>query len=115
MNGTVTELPIASPSTSAPHPGVGNGTAVALGLVGSRVRSPGSDSRSALLTRPAGAGIWDSVYPIASIAPSLAGAPTTPTSTGPANIVALERIGYAISRRIPVHRTVVYELTRETP
>ncbi|CAN5143148.1 glycosyltransferase family 39 protein [soil metagenome] len=68
-------------------------------------------------------GIWDSVWPIAAIAPSLQTTSTvwdlelvTPGSTGiPANIVALERLGYSISRQIPVHRTVVYELTRETP
>jgi len=68
-------------------------------------------------------GIWDSVWPIAAVAPSLQSTHTvwdleltTPGSTAvPANIVALERLGYTISRQIPVHRTVVYELTRETP
>jgi mannosyltransferase len=67
-------------------------------------------------------GIWDSVWPIAAVAPSLETTSTvwdlelvTPGSTAiPANIVALERLGYSISRQIPVHRTVVYELTRET-
>lgn len=68
-------------------------------------------------------GIWDSVWPIAAIAPALKSTRTvwdleltTPGSTAvPANIVALERLGYTISRQIPVHRTVVYELIRETP
>jgi len=68
-------------------------------------------------------GIWDSVWPVAAVAPTLQAIPrvwdlelTTPGSTvTPANIVALERLGYTISRRIPVHRTVVYELSRETP
>lgn len=72
-------------------------------------------------------GIWDSVWPIAEVAPSLQASLqasvtvwdlelTTPGNTvTPANIVALERLGYTISRQLPVHRTVVYELTRETP
>ncbi len=68
-------------------------------------------------------GIWDSVWPIASVAPSLRQASTvwdielaTPGSDAKSvNVVALERLGFRISRRIPVHRTVVYELTRETP
>jgi mannosyltransferase len=68
-------------------------------------------------------GIWDSVWPIAAVAPTLRLTSTvwdlelaTPGSVAtPANVVALERIGFRISRRIPVHRTVVYELTRETP
>lgn len=33
----------------------------------------------------------------------------------PANIVELQRLGFTVIREIPVHRTVVYELTRETP
>ncbi|MES2092615.1 MAG: hypothetical protein V4531_02230 [Actinomycetota bacterium] len=68
-------------------------------------------------------GIWDSVWPIASVAPPLRLTSTvwdlelaTPGSVAPpANVVALEGLGFRISRRIPVHRTVVYELTRETP
>lgn len=68
-------------------------------------------------------GIWDSVWPIAVVAPTLQATPrvwdhelTTQGSTvPPANILVLERLGYTISRRIPVHRTVVYELSRETP
>jgi len=68
-------------------------------------------------------GIWDSVWPVASVAPLLHSTTrvwdlelTVPGSTAtPANIVALENLGYRISGQIPVHRTVVYELTRETP
>ena len=68
-------------------------------------------------------GIWESLWPIAAIAPALQSTTTvwdlestTPGSTvTPTNTVALERLGHTISRRIPVHRTVVYELTRETP
>ena len=68
-------------------------------------------------------GIWDSVAPIAEIAPSLTGISTvwdleltTPGSIStPVNVRALERLGYTIARQLPVHRTVVYELTRETP
>jgi mannosyltransferase len=33
----------------------------------------------------------------------------------PVNIVQLQRLGFTVVREIPVHRTVVYELTRETP
>ena len=68
-------------------------------------------------------GIWDSVWPIVQIAPSLQGISavwdielTTPGSVSPpVNVLALERLGYTISRQIPVHRTIVYKLTRETP
>lgn len=68
-------------------------------------------------------GIWDSVWPIADMAASLQSTSTvwdleltTPGSVAtPTNLVALERLGYTISRQIPVHRTVVYELTRKTP
>ena len=67
--------------------------------------------------------IWDSVSPIEEIAPSLNGVSTVwdieLTTSGsvstPVNVLALERLGYSISRRLPVHRTVVYELSRETP
>ena len=34
-------------------------------------------------------------------------------TTDPAD-VALDQLGYTISRLLPVHRTVVYEPTRET-
>ena len=72
---------------------------------------------------PRRSGIWDSVSPIAGIAPSLNGISTvwdleltTPGSVStPVNVLALERLGYRISRQLPVHRTVVYELSRETP
>ena len=65
-------------------------------------------------------GIWDSVWPIALALQSTTTVwdleSTTPGSTvSPANIVALERLGYTISHQIPVHRAVAYELTRETP
>ena len=67
-------------------------------------------------------GLWDSVSPIAEVAPSLQGISTvwdleltTPESVStPVNVLTLERLGYSISRQLPVHRTVVYELTRET-
>ena len=72
---------------------------------------------------PRRSGIWDSVSPIAQIAPSLNGVSTvwdlelaTPGSVStPVNVLALERLGYSVARQLPVHRTVVYELTRETP
>jgi len=68
-------------------------------------------------------GIWDSVSSIAEIAPSVNGISTvwdlelsTPASSStPVNVLAIERLGYSISRQLPVHRTVVYELIRETP
>ena len=67
-------------------------------------------------------GIWDSVRPIVEIAPSLRRISTvwdieltTPASVStPVNVGALEHLGYTISRQIPVHRTIVYEFTRET-
>ena len=40
---------------------------------------------------------------------------TSGSVSTPVNVLALERLGYSISRRLPVHRTVVYELSRETP
>lgn len=38
----------------------------------------------------------------------------TPHGT-PANIVELQRLGFTVTREVPVHRTVIYELTKGTP
>ena len=62
------------------------------------------------------------MWPIVQIAPSLQGISavwdielTSPKSVStPVNVGALEHLGYTISRQIPVHRTIVYKLTRET-
>jgi mannosyltransferase len=71
---------------------------------------------------PQRSAIWDSEWPVGSVGSSLATTNTvwdleltTPGSTAiPANVLALEKLGFAVSRTMPVHRTVVYELTRET-
>lgn len=66
------------------------------------------------------AGIWDSTRSIKDAASALETKHTVwdlelfPSGT-PANVTALERLGFTVVRKIPVHRTVVYQLTRETP
>jgi mannosyltransferase len=64
------------------------------------------------------AGLWDTVKPIT--ASDVAGTSTVwaveflGTST-PAGVLRLEQLGYTVTQELPVSRTVVYELTRETP
>jgi mannosyltransferase len=64
------------------------------------------------------AGLWDTVKPIT--ASDVAGTGTVwaveflGTST-PAGVLRLQQLGYTVTQELPVSRTVVYELTRETP
>ncbi len=64
------------------------------------------------------AGLWDAVSSVAEVGASL-----TPTvwdvelSTSPThvNLLELQRLGYTVTKELPVHRTVVYELTKANP
>jgi mannosyltransferase len=64
------------------------------------------------------AGLWDTVKPIT--ASVVAGTKNIwaiefiGTST-PAGVLRLEQLGYTVTQELPVSRTIVYELTRETP
>ncbi|HAM25498.1 MAG TPA: hypothetical protein DCP11_02035 [Microbacteriaceae bacterium] len=65
-------------------------------------------------------GLWDKAAPVSDVGGALASTGTVwdlelKGSGTPANIIQLQRLGFAVIRTIPVHRTVVYELTRETP
>lgn len=64
------------------------------------------------------AGIWDEVNPITAselTTTSRVWALELPQAGVPDDIQQLENLGFSVVRRIPVHRTTVYELTRETP
>jgi mannosyltransferase len=66
-------------------------------------------------------GLWDRVAPVSALGGALSSTRTvwdlelSTSASTPADVRALERLGYTVTRTIPVHRTTVYELTRETP
>ncbi|MET4782459.1 glycosyltransferase family 39 protein [Glaciihabitans sp. UYNi722] len=65
-------------------------------------------------------GLWDRVAPVSEIGGALTSTPTVwavelSNATTPADVLDLQQLGYTVSREIPVHRTTVYQLTRETP
>jgi mannosyltransferase len=71
-------------------------------------------------------GLWDTVAPLDRVAGRLASAGTvwamelkTGGSSVPADLAGLEALGFRVQHEYPVHRTVVYELSRpgseETP
>lgn len=65
-------------------------------------------------------GLWDTVYPLATVAPRLVGIPvvwaleTSKTvETAPdSDLNVLQRDGYRIVQRIRIHRTIIYQLSR---
>lgn len=65
-------------------------------------------------------GLWDSVYPLASLRPSLVGIPVvwaletthTDESLPDSDLTVLKRDGYTMVQRILIHRTIIYEFTR---
>jgi mannosyltransferase len=65
--------------------------------------------------------LWDRVAPIEQVSGRLAGATTVWAmemkrgTTVPADVIALEDLGFEVRHEYPVHRTTVYELSRETP
>lgn len=64
-------------------------------------------------------GLWDSVKPISHLGPALASTHTVwavemSSKNTPTDVVELEQLGYELTRQMSVHRTTVYELTRET-
>jgi mannosyltransferase len=67
-------------------------------------------------------GLWDVTAPVSTLGPALNGKTrvwaaekTSPTGATPLDVTQLKELGYHVVREIPVHRTTVYELSRETP